>query len=475
MNAIKLTQNRNLLIPVIALCLTSLMSTIDSGIVNIGLSTIESVFHVNFAYVQWIILSYLLAVTSLIVGIGRIGDIFGKKRLYIGGIILFTVTSLLCGISTNIMQLIISRVFQGIGGAILIALSFAIIGDIVPKERMRSSMTALTATLPIGFALGPSLGGIMISGLGWRSIFFVNIPLGILALVLTRHFPPVPTSEKHLKFDLAGMIALAGTLTCYVLSVTLAENQGLSKLVIFLITLVIIGIFMFIHIERHSESPLVRLSMFRNKIFSGSLLISILFYSIISGFLVILPFYLQEGKSISPAAAGLIMMSGPLGCAILTPVAGGSAKRFGNIRTMIFGIIILSIGVLFLSQIQLQTNIMHFIIILFFTNGSLAFFQTPNNAFIMALSKPEERGLTSGLLNLSRTIGQTTGNAVVGAIFYFFLNTKSVTAATPIHIITGIHNTLFLTFFVGLIAFVLGLISYQPWQAPYKTIEENRR
>lgn len=446
---------------VAVLCLATLMSAIDTGIVTIGLSTIEKVFHADFASVQWVVLSYLLAVTSLIVGIGRIGDIFGKKKLFIFGIGLFTVTSLLCGMSRSIYELILFRAFQGIGGAILISLSFAIVGDLVPREKMMNSMAALTATLPIGFALGPSLGGLLISSFGWRSIFFVNVPIGVIAFLLSMRFPPIPISEKTRKFDLIGMILLAVTLTAYILSVTLAENQGLSRTVALLIAATVLGLAIFIIVEKKTKIPLVHLDMFKDAVFSASLVISIILYAILNGYGVILPFYLQQARGVSTFIAGLLMMTGPVGCAVFTPIAGIAANRFGNAKVMTCGILIMGIGVFVMSTFGLSTGTVTFAVTMFLTNGSLAFFQTPNNTFIMTLARPEQRGLTSGLLNLSRTVGQTTGTAVMG-VFYFFLHSHSVITASPESIVGGIRNTLLIAALVMAFDFLLALIAYRP-------------
>jgi Arabinose efflux permease len=237
----------NYCLVVIVLALTTLMAAIDTNIVNIALPTVARSLNASFASVQWIALSYLLAVTSLIVGIGRIGDVFGKKSIFIFGIIVFTAASLLCGISTSIYTLILFRALQGVGGAVLMALSFAILGDLVSKEKIVQSMGILTAMLPIGFALGPSVGGALIGVSGWRSIFFFNVPIGIIALILVLRFPKIPISEKVEKFDVPGLILLCAALSCYVLSVTFAEDKGLSKIVILCIALTIIFIIAFYH------------------------------------------------------------------------------------------------------------------------------------------------------------------------------------------------------------------------------------
>lgn len=459
---------------VFVLCLTTLMSSIDTSIVSIGLRTIEEALNANFSSVQWVILSYMLAVTSLIVGIGRIGDIFGKKKLFIFGIALFTVASFLCGVSTSIYELIVFRAFQGIGAATLIALSFAMVGDLIPKEKIGNGMAAITATMPIGFALGPSIGGLLISAFGWQSIFFLNIPLGAMAFLMVMRFPSISISEKVQKFDIWGMLILAATLMAYVLSITLAENLGINGIVIWLIAATIVGIVVFIIVEEKTKTPLIHLKMFKDAIFSGSLVISVILYATTNGFNTIFPFFLEQAKNFSASTAGLLMMAGPLGCAAFTPVANFMAKRLGNAKTMILGILILGIGIFIMSTFGVLTSIITIGITVFLWNGGLAFFQAPNNAFIMSLAKPQQRGLMSGLLNLARTIGQTTGIAVLGAFFYLFTHTKSIVTASPKNIVGGIHSTFLVTVLIVACAFLLGMTVYKPWKKE-KTLLNNDR
>lgn len=444
---------------IFVLSLATLMSSIDTNIVNIGLPTIGKALNAGFSTLQWIALSYMLAVTSLIVGIGRIGDIFGKKKIFIFGIILFTIASFLCGIAGSIYSLIGFRALQGIGGAVLMALSFAIAGDLVEKSRLMQGIAILTIMMPIGFALGPSVGGFLISIFGWRAVFFFNVPIGILAFVFVRKFPEIPVTEKIRKFDVPGMLALTVTLICYVLSVTLAEDQGISRNVIVLWILTALGVAVFILMERNSRYPLIRLSMFKNIIFSSSLVMTILTYTVMTGNVIILPFYLQQAKGLSTSFSGLLMMAGPLGCALFTPLSSKAAEKFGNFSVMIFGMMILGIGALLMSTLNISTHAAKFTGILFLFNGSLAFFQTPNNAAIISSAKPEQRGLASGILNLARTIGQTTGASVIGAVFYCFMKTKSIKAANPVNIASAIHHTYFVAAAILALGLVIGILT----------------
>src|SRR6476646_5537933 len=191
-----------------SLSLSMLMSSLDTSIANAGLPALAHAFNASFQDVQWIVLAYLLAVTSLIVSVGRLGDIIGRRRLLLAGIGLFTVASFACGVAPTLGLLIAARAAQGLGAAIMMALTVALVGETVPKAQTGSAMGLLGTMSAIGTTLGPSLGGVLIAGLGWRMIFLVNVPLGILNVLLAhRSLPADPrkgTTERRAGFDIGG-------------------------------------------------------------------------------------------------------------------------------------------------------------------------------------------------------------------------------------------------------------------------------
>ena len=183
------------------LSLSMLLSSLGTSIANVGLPTLAQAFNASFQDVQWVVLAYLLAITTLIVSVGRLGDIIGRRRLLLAGIVLFTVASLICGAAPTLWLLIAARAVQGLGAAIMMALTMAFVGETVAKARTGSAMGLLGTMSAIGTALGPSLGGVLISALGWQAIFLVNVPLGLLAFLLAyRHLPVdrlVPTARSN--------------------------------------------------------------------------------------------------------------------------------------------------------------------------------------------------------------------------------------------------------------------------------------
>ncbi|HWQ42037.1 MAG TPA: MFS transporter [Desulfosporosinus sp.] len=467
------TKKMNPSLILLGLSLATLMTSIDTNIVAVGLPTIAKALNTNFSSVQWIVLSYLLSITTLIVGIGRIGDMFGKKWLYLSGIVIFTTASLLCGLSSSIYMLVAARVLQGIGGSILMALSFALVVDVVPKEKIPQAMGILTSMLTLGIALGPSLGGVLISAFGWHIIFLVNIPIGIVTFIIALNFPNLEVTHTEQHFDWLGVLALAISLICYNFGITFSESQGLSVNVLLLIIFSIISTAIFIIIEKNVSSPLINLKIFKDRIISGSLGISVIIYAMIMSIGMVLPFFLSDAQGLPTFEVGLLIAVGPLATTVMGPIAGKAAARFGNRPVMISGMIGFGIGCLLMTTLTPSSNPIGFAIRIAISNGSFAFFQTPNNAAIMASAKPEQRGVISGLLNLARTLGLTTGASLMGAVFAYFTMTAqgispiekeqySVSSASPAAITSGIHGTFIVAVIAVVIAIIVGIITLRP-------------
>lgn len=270
-----------------------LMPSLDTSIANAGLPTLAQAFTASFQAVQWIVLAYLLAITTLIVGVGRFGDITGRRRLLLGGIFLFTVASLLCGLAPTLWFLIAARAAQGLGAAVMMALTMACVSETVPKEKTGSTMGLLGTMSAIGTTLGPSLGGLLIAGLGWRAIFLVNVPLGILNLLLAHRYLPLDRQEldrqkpkaDRASFDNTGMLVLALTLAAYALAMTIGRGRfGVLNMALLLAA--VLGVALFVRAEAKAASPLIRLAMFRNPVLSASLAMSTLVSTVMMSTLV---------------------------------------------------------------------------------------------------------------------------------------------------------------------------------------------
>lgn len=437
------------------LSLSMLLSSLSTSIANVGLPTLAQAFNASFQDVQWVVLSYLLAITTLIVSVGRLGDIIGRRRLLLAGIFLFTVASALCGVAPTLWLLIAARAAQGLGAAIMMALTMAFVGETVPKARTGSAMGLLGTMSAMGTALGPSLGGFLIAALGWQTIFLVNVPLGVLAFVFTYRYLPVdrfvPTAART-NFDMMGTLLLALTLGAYAFAMTTGRGTfGPLNIVLLLITVLGIGLFVFA--ERRVTSPLLRLAMFRDPSLSASLIISTLVATVMMATLVVGPFYLSSALMLDTAFVGLVMSIGPAISALSGVLAGRIVDRFGAPSMIIVGLLAMAVGAIALSVLPAMFGIAGYIAAIAVLTPGYALFQAANNTAVMMDVQPNQRGVMSGLLNLSRNLGLITGASLMGAVFAFASAATDVTTASPEAVAAGMQ----ITFAVAGILLVMAL------------------
>jgi EmrB/QacA subfamily drug resistance transporter len=428
-----------------SLSLSMLMPSLDTSIANAGLPTLAQAFNGSFQEVQWIVLAYLLAVTALIVSVGRLGDIVGRRRLLLAGITVFTVASLLCGVAPTLPLLIAARAAQGLGAAIMMTLTVALVGETVPKARTGTAMGLLGTMSAIGTTLGPSLGGVLIVGLGWRSIFLVNVPLGMLNFLLAlRYLRADGTRAKidRMGFDNAGTLLLAVTLAAYALAMTIGRGH-FGMVNIALLTTAVFGVVLFILVEAKVASPLIRLAMFRDPALSASLAMSTLVSTVMMATLVVGPFYLSRALGLKAAAVGLVLSAGPLVAALTGIPAGRIVDRFGAQRMTIVGLAGIVAGAFILSMMPalIGQGIPGYVAPLVVITASYALFQAANNTVIMMDIRPDQRGAISGMLGLSRNLGLITGASVMGAVFATASAAIDITTASPEAVATGMRMT----------------------------------
>ncbi|MCX4819908.1 MFS transporter [Streptomyces sp. NBC_01142] len=439
----------------VGLSLSMLLSSLGTSIANVGLPTLAQAFTASFQEVQWIVLAYLLVITTVIVSVGRLGDITGRRRLLLAGILLFTAASVLCGVAPTLWLLIAARAAQGLGAAIMMALTMAFVVETVPKAKTGSAMGLLGTMSAIGTALGPSLGGALISGLSWRAIFLVNAPLGILTLLLAHRHLPVDRREPRTDragFDHVGTLLLALTLAAYALAMTVGRGS-FGSLNTALLLAAAFGVGLFVHAEARAASPLIRLAMFRDPVLSASLAMSALVSTVMMATLVVGPFYLARTLGLEEALVGLALSVGPLVTALTGVPAGRIADRFGAQRMTIVGLIVMAAGSIILSMTSETLGVSGYIAPIVVITVGYAVFQTANNTAVMTDVRPDQRGVISGMLNLSRNLGLITGASVMGAVFALASATMDVTAARPEAVATGMR----LTFAVAAILIVVAL------------------
>lgn len=419
-----------------------LLSSLGTSSANVALPTLAQAFNASFQEVQWIALAYLLAITTLIVSVGRLGDITGRKLLLLTGLVLFSIASVLCGIAPTLGLLIAARAVQGLGAAILMSLTMAMVREAVPQEKTGSAMGLLGSMSAIGTALGPSLGGVLIAGFNWRSIFLINVPLGILTWVLSLRYLPADRREPNTTrtdLDIMGSTWLALSLGAYALAMTIGRNCfGMINGALLLVAGA--GLGLFLRTEAKAASPLIQLKLFRDPVLSDSLAMSALVATVIMATLIAGPFYLSRTLGLETALVGLVMTTGPLVAALAAMPSGRAVDRFGSQRMTIVGLMAMTVGSLTLAVLPATFGIVGYIIPLAFITAGYALFQTANNTAIMQAVEPDQRGVISGMLNLSRNLGLITGSSLMGAVFAVVSEATDIQSATAESVASGMRT-----------------------------------
>jgi EmrB/QacA subfamily drug resistance transporter len=385
-----------------SLSLCMLMSSLGTSIANVGLPTFVEAFNASFQQVQWIVLAYLLAITTLIVSVGQLGDMIGRRRLMLAGISLFTVASVLCAIAPTLWLLIAARSVQGVGAACMMTLALAMVGEVVQKEKTGSSMGLLGTMSAVGTALGPTLGGVLIAGFGWPALFLINIPLGILALFLAYYYLPHDSNEPKTDrggFDRVGTLLLFLTLAAYSLSMTMGRGN-FGALNVVLLFAALIGAGLFLVAESRAVSPVIRLDIFRNLTLSAGFAMSILVTTVVMTTLVVGPFYLTRALALDAARVGFVMSAGPIVAALTGAPAGRLVDRFGPSRIIVLGLLAMLIGSVILPLLPTTLGVPGYIAPLVIITAGYAMFQAANNTAVMTNILPTERGVISGMLTL---------------------------------------------------------------------------
>jgi EmrB/QacA subfamily drug resistance transporter len=399
-----------------------LMATLDSSIVNIALPTLTAAFETSFATVQWVVLSYSLVMTALTLGVARLGDMFGKKRVYSVGLIIFTLASLLCGLAPTVELLIAARVLQGIGGVATSALGVAIVAELFPASQRGKAIGMIGSVVSVGIALGPSVGGALIELAHWRAIFLVNLPIGLLTMFIVSRFVPerisAPRTGPRPRFDYLGVTSMAGALTAYAAAMTLAQEHGLTGWQP--LSLMGIGLALgvvFVVTELRVAAPAVDLSIFRNRLFSLNIVMGLMVFIVLASNILLLPFFLEQVQGYSTMKAGLMLAVVPLMMGVVAPVSGMLSDRFGPRIISAIGLMSMTLGYALATRLELGMSEVAYLAHIAPIGIGFGMFQSPNNAAIMGAAQPERMGVVSGLLSLTRTVGSSTGIPLVGALF----------------------------------------------------------
>lgn len=393
------------------------MATLDGSIVNIALPSIGKAFGIDLATVEWVVVGYLLVVGSLLLPIGRLGEVLSYRRVYLAGFAIFTAASVLCGAAPGPGWLVASRAVQGIGAAALMAMGPAIIARTFgPGERGRA-LGLNAVSVAIGLSLGPALGGILTEVGTWRAIFLVNLPVGIFAMAWAARVLPVEQRGQRQPFDVPGAVLTAGSLFALLLALNQGESLGwTSPSVVGLLALWIGLGAAFVVVERRTTAPMMDLDLFRVRAFTAGLAAVVVAFAGLFTATFLLPFLLQEGSGYTPLQAGLLITPIPIAAAIVAPAGGALSDRIGQRLPASVGISLLTLGLLSLTTLPESFTPVELVWRLALIGAGQGLFLSPNSSSILGAVPRPRLGTASGMIAQMRVVGQALGIVVSAAV-----------------------------------------------------------
>ncbi|MHB1393426.1 MAG: MFS transporter [Clostridia bacterium] len=402
----------------LAVAVGTFMAALDSSVVNIALPSISSHFQVPLFIIEWVVMSYLLVISSLLLTYGRLGDMYGHKSIYIAGFIIFTIGSLLCGIAPTIAMLIVFRAVQALGAGMLMSMGPAIVTDVTPAHKRGKALGITAVAVSVALTTGPVLGGFLTSHFGWQSIFYINIPIGVIGTLWANRIIPSTSRYETQNFDVAGAVTVFLALMSLLIPLSCTEKYGWSNgYIIASLILGVLLLLLFICIERKIKNPMMDLGLFRSRLFTMSNVSALINYMAQFSVTLLMPFYLMQLKGLTPSKAGLMLIPMPVTTMIVAPISGALSDRFDSRYISSIGMGLISFGILLLSRLSFDSPAAYIMLALTVTGLGSGLFQTPNNSAIMGSVPGNRRGIASSMLATMRNMGMVMGVAVSGALF----------------------------------------------------------
>jgi len=446
----------------------SFVATLDASIVTISFPSLTKTFAVETSVVLWVTVVYLLVSVSLMLTVGKLGDVLGRKKIYAMGFALFTVGLAFCSLSQSIVQLILSRMLQGVGAAMIISLGTAIVTAAFPTAERGKALGLLGAVVSAGLLTGPVLGGFLLDLLDWRAIFYTRIPISIIGTVMACRLLKEQTGRaKGFSFDWLGAVLLCAFLTSLILFFNLGGKRGyLSAPAAALAGTAILLLVSFIFQERRAAEPTVDLDLFKDRVFAcANLSLGFMFFAL--GFYTFLmPFYLIDGLGYSAWHTGLTIAVVSVTTLVVAPVSGSLSDRIGTRLLCTAGISLICIALLLISRLDLQSSTADVVLRLVLFGVGSGLFQSPNNSSILGAVPRNRLGTASAMLATIRQVGISLGVAVSGTLFAgcrsFFAAKLADSGVSPsmigkLSLVSSFQDTIFIASVICCVGIVASL------------------
>lgn len=426
---------------IVVIALSALMTSFAISSVNILLPVLVTHFNTMVSHVQWVVISYMLFLTSTLIIAGRLSDILGYKRVFLMGVVIFTLSSSICAVTENLWLLVALRGIQGVGGAILVAVTMTMASNIFSNNKTAFVMGLIGSMSAIGTGLGPVLGGFIVDIFSWQMVFLINLPIGFLTYLLAHKYLPVDANKTEnlpITLHYKSIFLLFLVILTYTLSIKLTEH-GFGIINLILLSLSLLTLFLFIDSERQSTTPLLNLTVIKNRALSTSLVCNFIVSAVVMTSLIVGPFYLLISLECNTTQAGIVMATSPFTVAITSYLVGKLSRDKHFKSLIILGLSFLTLGATGMTLLKITDGLTGYLLCLITMATGYATFLSTNNTLTMSNTISNLRGSVAGILSLSRNLGLLTGASVMSTIFGASANVTNIIEAKSNMVVSGLH------------------------------------
>jgi EmrB/QacA subfamily drug resistance transporter len=455
----ELPRRRQLLVLAIC-CLSLLLVTMDNTIVNVAIPSIRTDLHASLAGLQWTVDAYILVVASLLMLSGSMGDRLGRRRVFRTGLTVFTLGSLLCSAAPSLPFLVGARMVQAVGGSMMNPVAMSIITNVFPDARERARAIGVwSAVSGLSIAIGPLAGGLLTETIGWRSIFWINAPIGIAAIVLAGRFIPESRAPRPRRVDPVGQVLVITGLLGLVGGIIEGPRAGWSSpLIVALFAVAAASVVGLLVYEPRRSEPLIQLGFFRSVPFSGATVVAVAAFAAFGGFLFLNTLYLQEVRGLSALQAGLCTLPLAVAALVFAPLSGRMVGSFGSRHSLVIAGVCTGLSALALTRLSAGTPLVVLLGVYFVFGAGQGFVNSPITATAVAGMPRAQAGVAAGVTSTSRQIGQSLGVAVAGTIAG-----AAVSGAVDASFPAATHPVWWLMVCCGAAIVTAGLVTTTPW------------
>lgn len=416
--------------------LASFLTPFMGSAVNLALPLMAREFAMDAVMLSWVASSFLLSAAMFLVPFGRLADIHGRKRIFTCGVAVFTFASLLTAAAISGAMLIAMRILQGFGSAMIFGTGVAILTSVFPPGERGKALGINSAAVYLGLSLGPFFGGFLTQHLGWRSLFLINLPVGVLLIALVQRLQGEWAGARGEKFDLPGAFIYIAALTAIMLGFSLLPAWPGAVLLVAGLA----GLFAFTKWERQTPSPVLRLQLFANTVFAFSNLAALIHYSATFALTFLLSLYLQYVKALPPQSAGFILVAQPVMMTVFSPIAGRLSDRIEPRLVASFGMLLSAAGLFLFTFLQENSTLPFLVAGLLLLGLGFALFSSPNTNAVMSAVDKRFYGIASGTLGTMRLTGQMLSMGIATLIFAIYLGRVQIAPANYPLFMKSMHS-----------------------------------